>query len=185
MNVVGIWFPWVVNSFHRPSLSVARDWLSDSSSVFPFSLVTVAVVLSCSVALVIVFPSANMTFSRSRLLNSGASSSLLFGRCWIVGVNPTLHIRGHVNVDVTLSSEGVALLSLIFHLGRVIAGVELSFPVWVWPACCCRLTVFVDNVSAVSKCILSCLLGAMSLTPFLASSMVNSFLGSTSDVAAK
>ena len=83
-------------------------------------------------------------------------------------------IRGHLNLEVTLSSDGVVLNS-IFHLGRVTPGIELSFPVWVRPACRRSFTAFLDNVSAVSKCILSCLLGAMSLAPFLASSMVNSF----------
>ena len=125
-----------------------------------------------------------MTFSRSMLLDSGASSRLLIGWCWIADVNPTSCIRGHVNPEVPLSSGGVVLNS-IFHRGWVTPGIELSFPVWVRPACGRSFTAFLDNVSAVSKCILSCLLGAMSLTPFLASSMVNSFLGSTSDVAAK
>lgn len=114
---------------------------------------------------------ANMTSSRSILLDSGASSRLLFGWCWILDANPTLNISGHVGPEVTLSN----VLSSILHLGRVSPGVELSVPVWVWPACLCSFTAFLDNVSAVSKCILSCLLGAMSLTPFLASSMVNSF----------
>ena len=114
---------------------------------------------------------ANMTSSRFRLLDSGASSRLLFGWCWILDANPTLDISGHVGPEVTLSN----VLSSILHLGRVSPGVELSVPVWVWPACLCSFTAFLDNVSAVSKCILSCLLGAMSLTPFLASSMVNSF----------
>ena len=41
-----------------------------------------------------------------------------------------------------------------------------------------------DNVSACSKRILSCLPGAMSLVPFLASSVVN-VLGSISGVASK
>ena len=84
---------------------------------------------------------------------------------------PALNIRGHLGPGVTLSD----VLNSILHLGRVSPGVELSFPVWVWPACLCRFTAFLYNVSAVLKCILSCLLGAMSLTPFLASSMVNSF----------
>ena len=114
---------------------------------------------------------ANMTSSRSILLDSGASSRLLFGWCWILDANPTLDISGHVGPEVTLSN----VLSSILHLGRVSPGVELSVPVWVWPACLCSFTAFLDNVSAVSKCILSCLLGAMSLAPFLASSMVNSF----------
>ena len=138
---------------------------------FPW-VVTVAVDSSWLVALLIVNLSANMTSSRSILLDSGASSRLLFGWCWIVDANPALKIRGHVGPGVMLSD----LLNSILHLfGRVIPGVELSFPVRVWPACLCRFTAFLDNVSAVSKCILSCLLGAMSLAPFLASSMVNSF----------
>ena len=114
---------------------------------------------------------ANMTSSRSILLDSGASSRLLFGWCWILDANPTLDISGHVGPEVTLSNVLISIL----HLGRVSPGVELSVPVWVWPACLCSFTAFLDNVSAVSKCILSCLLGAMSLAPFLASSMVNSF----------
>ena len=123
------------------------------------------------VAWLIVRLFVNMTSSRSILLDSGASSRLLFGWCWAVDANPALYIRGHVGPGVTLSG----VLNSILHLGRVTPGVELSFPVWVWPACLCSFTAFLDNVSAVSKCILSCLLGAMSLTPFLASSMVNSF----------
>ena len=114
---------------------------------------------------------ANMTSSRSILLDSGASSRLLFGWCWILDANPTLDISGHVGPGVTLSNVLISIL----HLGRVSPGVELSVPVWVWPACLCSFTAFLDNVSAVSKCILSCLLGAMSLAPFLASSMVNFF----------
>ena len=104
----------------------------------------------------------NMTFSRFILLHSGASSRLLFGWCWIVDVNPTFCIRGHVNPEVPLSFGGGFFLRSILHLGRVTPGIELSFPVWVWPACRCSLTAFLDNVSAVSKCILSCLPGAMS-----------------------
>ena len=123
MNVVGIWFPWVVNSFHWPSLRLARAWLSGNISVFPL-LVTVAVDLSCFVALVIVSLSANMTSSRFRLLDSGASSRLLFGRCWIVDVNPAPCIRGHLNLEVTLSSDGVVLNS-IFHLGWVAPAIEM------------------------------------------------------------
>ena len=130
-----------------------------------------AVDSSWLVALSIVNLFANMTSFRSILLDSGASSRLLFGWCWILDANPTLDISGHVGPEVTLSN----VLSSILHLGRVSPGVELSVPVWVWPACLCSFTAFLDNVSAVSKCILSCLLGAMSLTPFLASSMVNSF----------
>ena len=99
-------------------------------------------------------------------------------------MNPMSCIRGHGNLKVSWFFGGV-FLDPILHLVWVPPGVELSFPVWVWPACLCSFTAFLDNVSAVSKCILSCLLGAMSLTPFLASSMVNFFLGSTSDVAAK
>ena len=114
---------------------------------------------------------ANMTSSRSILLDSGASSRLLFGWCWILDANPTLDISGHVGPEVTLSN----VLSSILHLGRVSPGVELSVPVWVWPACLCSFTAFLDNVSAVSKCILSCLLGAMNLAPFLAVSMVDFF----------
>ena len=123
---------------------------------------------------------ANMTSSRSILLDSGASSRLLFGWCWILDANPTLNISGHVGPEVTLSN----VLSSILHLGRVSPGVELSFPVRVWPACLCSFTAFLDNVSAVSKCILSCLPGAISFVPFLASSVVN-VLGSISSIAAK
>ena len=130
-----------------------------------------AVDSSWLVAWLIVCLFVNMTSSRSILLDSGASSRLLFGWCWILDANPTLDISGHVGPEVTLSN----VLSSILHLGRVSPGVELSVPVWVWPACLCSFTAFLDNVSAVSKCILSCLLGAMSLTPFLAFSMVNSF----------
>ena len=67
---------------------------------------------------------ANMTSSRSILLDSGASSRLLFGWCWILDANPTLDISGHVGPEVTLSN----VLSSILHLGRVSPGVELSVP---------------------------------------------------------
>ena len=127
MNVVAIRFPCVLNSFHWPSLRLARAWLSGNIFVFPL-LVTVAVDSSCFMASVIVGLSANMTFSRSILLDSGASSRLLFGWCRIVDVNPTLCIRGHVSPEVPLSSGGVVLNS-IFHLGRVPPGIELSFPI--------------------------------------------------------
>ena len=132
-------------------------------------------------ALVIVELSVKMTFSRS-VLDGGAPSRLLVICSWVAGVNPTLCTREHTNPRF-LSIVG-AWSILIFHRCWVDPGVELSIPVLVWPACRCSFTARLDNVSACSKRILSCLPGAMSLVPFLASSVVN-VLGSISGVASK
>ena len=132
-------------------------------------------------ALVIVELSVKMTFSRS-VLDSGAPSGLLVTCSRVAGVNPMLCTREHTNPRF-LSIVG-AWSILIFHRCWVDPGVELSIPVLVWPACRCSFTARLDNVSACSKRILSCLPGAMSLGPFLASSVVN-VLGSISGVASK
>ena len=171
MISVGIWFPRALNSVHWPSLRLASAWLSGNNFVLPSSVI-VAVNLSCFIALAIVDLPVSITFSRSMLLDSGASSRLLVGWCWIVDVNPILSIKGHVNPRVPLSSGSFELSSIL----HVAPGIELSFPVWVWPACRYSLTAFLGNVSAVSKCILSCLSGAMSLAPCFAFSIVNFFL---------
>ena len=132
-------------------------------------------------ALVIVELSVNMTFSRS-VLDSGALSRLLVICPWVAEVNPMLCAREHTNPRF-LSNVGAWSIS-IFHRCWADPGVELSIPVLVWPACRCSFTARLDNVSASSKRILSCLPGAMSLVPFLASSVVN-VLGSISGVASK
>ena len=172
----------MLNSSHWPPLMVARAWLRGSNFVVS-PLLIVAESFSCSVALVIADLSVSITFSRSMLLDSGALSGSLFGWCEVADVNPSPFIKGHVNPEVLLSSGGAVSISIL-HRFWVSPGVELSFPVWVWPACRCSLTAFLGSVSAVSKCILSCLPGAMSLVPFLASSVVN-VLGSISGVASK
>ena len=130
-------------------------------------------------ALVIVELSVKMTFSRS-VLDGGALSRLLVICSWVAGVNPTLCTREHTNPRF-LSIVG-AWSILIFHRCWADPGVELSIPVSVWPACRCSFTARLDNVSACSKRILSCLPGAMSLG--LASSVVN-VLGSISGVVSK
>ena len=132
-------------------------------------------------ALVIVELSVKMTFSRS-VFDGGAPSRLVVVRSWVAGVNPMLCTREHTNPGF-LSIVGAWSISIL-HRCWVDPGVELSIPVLVWPACRCSFTARLDNVSAVSKCILSCLPGAISLVPFLASSVVN-VLGSISDVASK
>ena len=78
INSVGIWFPFVLNFCHWPLQRLAKAWLRGSNFVASPSL-TVAVSLSCSVALVIVELSVNMTFSRFMLLDSGAPPRLLVG----------------------------------------------------------------------------------------------------------
>ena len=83
--------------------------------------------------------------------------------------------------EVLLFFIGAGTISIL-HRCWVDPGVELSIPVLVWPACRCSFTARLDNVSACSKRILSCLPGAMSLG--LASSVVN-VLGSISGVASK
>ena len=132
-------------------------------------------------ALVIVELSVKMTFSRF-VLDGGALSRSLVFCSWVAGKNPMLCTREHTNPRF-LSIVG-AWSILIFHRCWLDPGVELSIPVLVWPACRCSFTARLDNVSAFSKRILSCLPGAMSLVPFLASSVVN-VLGSISSIAAK
>ena len=132
-------------------------------------------------ALVIDELSVKMTFSRS-VLDGGALSRLLVVCSWVAEVNPMLCAREHTNPSF-LSNVG-AWSIWIFHRCWADPGVELSIPVLVWPACRCNFTARLDNVSASSKRILSCLPGAMSLVPFLASSVVN-VLGSISGVASK
>ena len=130
-------------------------------------------------ALVSVELSVKMTFSRF-VLDGGALSRSLVISSWVVGKNPTLCAREHTNPGFLLV-VGAWLIS-IFHRCWVDPGVELSIPVLVWPACRCSFTARLDNVSACSKRILSCLPGAMSLG--LASSVVN-VLGSISGIASK
>ena len=132
-------------------------------------------------ALVIVELSVKMTFSRSDF-DGGAPSRLLVGWLWVAGVNPILCTKEHTNPRLLLI-VGAWPIS-IFHRCWADPGVELSIPVLVWPACRCSLTACLDSVSAFSKCILSCLPGAMRLAPLLASSVVN-VLGSISGVASK
>ena len=132
-------------------------------------------------ALVIVELSVKMTFSRF-VLDGGALSRSLVFCSWVAGKNPTLCAREHTNPEFLLVVD--TWLISIFHRCWVDPGVELSIPVLVWPACRCSFTARLDNVSASSKRILSCLPGAMSLVPFLASSVVN-VLGSISGVASK
>ena len=129
-------------------------------------------------ALVIDELSVKMTFSRS-VFDGGALSRLLVVCPW---VNPMLCAREHTNPSFLLNVGAWSIW--IFHRCWVDPGVELSIPVLVWPACRCSFTARLDNVSASSKRILSCLPGAMSLVPFLASSVVN-VLGSISGVASK
>ena len=164
-----------MKSFHWPSLKLARAWLRGNNVVLSPSLI-VAVILSCFIASVTIDLSVSMTSSRSMLRDSGALSRLLADcwliGCWIAGVNPTACISGHINPRVLLSF-GDAVVTSIFHRGCVSPGVELSFPMWVGPACRCSLTAFLDNVNAVSKCILSCLPGAISLAPSFALSVVD------------
>ena len=123
MSVVGVLFPWVLNSFHWLLLRLARASLNGSTSVVS-PVVAVVVDLICIMVSLIIGIPENMTFSRFILLHSGASSRLLFGWCWIVDVNPTSRIRGHENLKVSLSSGGVVLNSIL-HLGRVPPGIEL------------------------------------------------------------
>ena len=130
-------------------------------------------------ALVIVGLSVKMTSSRF-MLDSGAPSGLLVICSWVVGVNPMLCTREHTNPRF-LSIVGAWSRSIL-HRCWVDPGFELSIPVLVWPACRCSFTARLDNVSACSKRILSCLPGAMSLG--LASSVVN-VLGSISGIASK
>ena len=172
---VGIWFLRTSNSSQWPSQRLARAWLRGSNfNVLPFLIVDMS--LSCPVASVIVDLSVSITFSRSMLLDSGAPSRSLVGRCWIADVNPTSWIRGHVNPENLLFLVlCCAVLISILHRCWLSPGVELSFPAWVWPACWCSLTAFLDNISAGSKCILSCLPGVISLAPFSSFSVVNIF----------
>ena len=138
-----------------------------------------------TLALVIVELSVKMTFSRS-VFDGGAPSRLVVVCSWVAEVNPMLCTREHTNPKgppVFLSIVGAWSISIL-HRCWVDPGVELSIPVLVWPARRCSFTACLGNVSAVSKCILSCLPGAISLVPFLASSVVN-VLGSISDVASK
>ena len=83
--------------------------------------------------------------------------------------NPTACISGHVNPVTFLSVDDAEVISIL-HRCWVSPVVELSIPVWVWPACRCILADRLEKVSAFSKCILSCLPGAISLAP---SSVVN------------
>ena len=92
-------------------------------------------------------------------------------------VNPISWIKGHVNPEDLLFLVVLcrAVMISILHRCWVSPGIELSFPAWVWLACRCSLTAFLDNVSAGSKCILSCLPGVISLAPFFSFSVVNIF----------
>ena len=114
----------------------------------------------------------NMMFSRSSLRDSGAlfRSSVDW---WVVDGNPTACISGHVNPVTFLSVDDAVVISIL-HRGRVIPPVvELSVPVWVWPACRCSFADCLDKVSAFSRCILSCLPGAISFTPLFSFSMLS------------
>ena len=141
-------------------LKLARAWFHGNNVVVSPSLI-VAVSLSCFVASVIVDLFVSMMFSRSLLRDSGALSRLS-ADWWIADGNPTAFISGHVS-PVTSSSFDGAEVTSILHRGSPVVG--LSIPVWVWPVCRCSLIDFLENVSAVSKCILSCLPGVISLAP--------------------
>ena len=107
----------------------------------------------------------NMMFSGSSLRDSGVlfRSSVDW---WVVDGNPIACISGHVNLVASLSVDGAGVTSIL-HRGRVIPPVvELSVSVWVWPVCRCSFADCLDKISAFSKCILSCLPGAISLAPF-------------------
>ena len=132
-------------------------------------------------ALVILELSVKKTFSKSDF-DSGALPRSLIGWLWVTGVNPMLCTKVHTNPWLLLS-VGAWPISIL-HRCWADPGVELSIPVLVWPACRCSLTACLDSVSAFSKCILSCLPGAMRLAPLLASSVVN-VLGSISGIASK
>ena len=164
ISSVGIRLSCILKSFHLPLLRLARAWLRGNNVVVSPSLIA-AVSLSCFVALVIVDVLVSMMFSRSSLCDSGA----LFRSSadwWIADGNPIACISGHVNCcPLTFLSVDVAEVISILHRGWVSPVVELSIPVWVWPACSCSLTDFLGSVNAVSNCILSCLPGAISLAP--------------------
>ena len=168
ISSVGIWLFHILNSSHLPPLRLASAWLRGNSVVVS-PLLTVAVSLSCLVALVTVDLCVSTMFSRSLLRDSGALSRLSADG-WIADGNPTAFISGHVS-PVTSSSFDGAEVTSILHRGSPVVG--LSIPVWVWPVCRCSLIDFLENVSAVSKCILSCLPGVISLAPFFSFSVVN------------
>ena len=107
----------------------------------------------------------NMMFSGSSLRDGGVlfRSSVDW---WVVDGNPTACISGHVNLVVSLSVDGAGVISILHRVRVIPPVVELSVPVWVWPACRCSFADCLDKVSAFSRCILSCLPGAMSLAPF-------------------
>ena len=150
----------ILKSSHLPPLRLASAWLRGNSVVVS-PLLTVAVNLSCLVALVTVDPCVSTMFSRSLLRDSGALSRLS-ADWWIADGNPTALISGHVSPVTSSSSDGVEVTSIL-HRGSPVVG--LSIPVWVWPVCRCSLIDFLENVSAVSKCILSCLPGVISFAP--------------------
>ena len=169
ISSVGIRLSRLLKSFHLPLLRLARAWLRGNNVVVSPSLIT-AVSLSCFVALVIVDVLVSMMFSRSSLCDSGA----LFRSSadwWIADGNPIACISGHVSPVTFLSVDDAEVISIL-HRGWVSPVVELSIPVWVWPACRCILTDRLERVSVFSKCILSCLPGAISLAP---SSVLNIF----------
>ena len=113
----------------------------------------------------------NMTLSRSMSDDDAVTPRLLVVWSWVACVNPILCIREHVNPEI-LSNVG-AWSTWILYRCRVDPGVELFVPVLVWSACRSSITDRLDNVSDFSKCILSCLPGAMSSAPLLAFSVVN------------
>ena len=127
--------------------------------------------LRCSIALVIDELFVNMTLSRSMSDDDAVPPRLLVVWSWVACVNPILCIREHMNPEALLIVG--AWPTWILHRCWVDPGVELFAPVLVWSACRCSFTDRLDNVSDFSKCILSCLPGAMSFAPFLASSVVN------------
>ena len=116
-------------------------------------LSVVAVSLSCFVASAIVDCSMNMTFSRPVLLDGGASPGLLVCWSWVAGANPISFISEQWTPKVPLLFGGVKVS--IFHCAWLVYGVELSFFVRFWPVCWYSFTAFLENVTAVSKCILS------------------------------
>ena len=113
----------------------------------------------------------NMTLSRSMSDDDAVPPRLLVVWSWVACVNPILCIREHVNPEILLNVG--AWPTWILHRCWVDPGVGLFVPVLVWSACRSSFTDRLGNVSDFSKCILSCLPGAMSVAPLLAFSVVN------------
>ena len=130
-----------------------------------------AVRLSCCVTSAIVDRSMSVTCSMLVMLEGGDSPDLLTCRIWVAGASPMSLISQQWVPGAPLLFGGVKVS--IFHCFWLVFGVELCSSVWLRPFCLYSFTAFLENVTAVLKCILSFPLWVMGLAPFAAPVVVD------------